>query len=1289
MGLRDRASRRDFFLGRRSAFVTAVAYVVVGAASLAASFALGGAAIVWPSAGVAFAATALSGPSVAVGVAVGAFLLRTVAGYGLSEPNGLVHALSASAAVAIAAALQALFGVRLVQRLRAFPFARTGARSVTLFMLAGACAGAFGALLVTLAFWSLGRLTPDQFPLFWAMRACQESLGIVAFAPVIVIWMRAPEGERIRRCGFAAMAALFALTAATAVFAIDAGAQRNALAKSVDEVTHRLAERIDNALDLVTDAVGGMAGVFETPAERNLKDFDAVARRVLAFRLGIQAIEWIPRVPLADRPAFEAGMREQWGRDYQIIERVDGKAVPSGEQADYFPVGYVYPLQGNEGALGYDLSSNADRRAALVAAEDTGQAVATAGVKLVQNGETGILLFVPVFNRLVAAETADLKGFALGVVAVPSLLDVALKGLDRGDVTCWLLDETDPGKPAILDSHVAEPPTPFRRAYQISRNFGYGAAEISGEARIEFAGRKWVLRVAPTAAYVARNTGATTFLILLGALALTSLVCGVALVQASHQRELVADREKALRDQKFALDQHAIVSITDADGRIVYANDKFCRTSGYPREQLIGRRHNIVRSDRHDKAFYRALWRTIASGEVWTGEICNRNASGELYWIQSTIVPVRDRDGEIDQFINISTNVTSAKRLELDLRSSEQRLAVALSAASTGLWDYDPASDTAVYSDTWYTMLGYQPGEFASTGVSFFSLIHPDDIGEYRKALDEHKSGRRSLIEAEIRLRRKDGSWTWIKTVGKAIERGPNGEPTRLIGVHRDVTNARAARAELAAARDAADRASQAKTDFLATMSHEIRTPMNGVIGMSALLEDTPLSPQQRRYVQTIRQSGEALIELIGDILDFTRLEAGLLEIENREFGPVSLAETVVDVLEPVASRKGIRLDLDIRGERVDRALGDQNRLRQILLNLTGNAVKFTSRGSVTVRMIGLSRHRIRFEVEDTGIGVPESKRARLFQVFSQVDASISRKYGGAGLGLAISWRLVKAMGGAIDFESREGVGSTFWFETPVGPVDVADAKSEPAARRRAALLCRAARGRKSALDVLAYCGFDAVEPAAAELVFVDFAEAGSASVAPPIGASKPVIVFGVEQNEAGPAGTIVIGGALTPARIRRALEESDPSAPAAVEPSASQGPAQPALNILVVDDTVTNQEVLGGLLGRLGHRVEIASDGLEAVKKVEDNDYDIVFMDVRMSGMDGLEATRRIRAMGAAKSGVRIVAMTAGAMTSDEQACRDAGMDDFVSKPVNRKKLLSALETVAARSAATAEGSA
>ncbi|WP_294539874.1 ATP-binding protein [uncultured Rhodoblastus sp.] len=474
-----------------------------------------------------------------------------------------------------------------------------------------------------------------------------------------------------------------------------------------------------------------------------------------------------------------------------------------------------------------------------------------------------------------------------------------------------------------------------------------------------------------------------------------------------------------------------------------------------------------------------------------------------------------------------------------------------------------------------------------------------------------------------------------------------------------------------------AEEGSRAKSEFLATMSHEIRTPMNGVIGMISLLEDTTLTGEQKHYVHTINQSGKALLSLIDDILDFSKLEAGRIEIERRVFSPVTIVENVLDILEPIATGKGLRMEMDLGGDLSGTCLGDPTRLRQILLNLVGNAIKFTESGRVLIRLAALSHERLRFEVHDTGIGVAANNRDRLFQVFGQVDASITRKYGGAGLGLAICKRMVEAMGGQIDFESPEGGGSLFWFETPVG----AGAPAAPATQcRKAALICAPERGRACAEHVLAQCGFESVDPSAAEIVFVEAEQAGAASVRTLRENGKTLFVFGIHDSANEAAFAFAVAGALTPGRIARTLDAEDPATKPPKDGSPACAPALPPLVILIVEDTPANQAVLGGLLRRLGHRVEIAENGLQALQMIEARDYDLVFMDVQMPVMDGLEATRRIRALNSPRAALPIVAMTASAFPSDIEACLNAGMDEYLSKPVDRRKLAAVLGKIPTR---------
>ncbi|MGE3344034.1 MAG: histidine kinase N-terminal 7TM domain-containing protein [Vicinamibacterales bacterium] len=406
------------------------------------------------------------------------------------------------------------------------------------------------------------------------------------------------------------------------------------------------------------------------------------------------------------------------------------------------------------------------------------------------------------------------------------------------------------------------------------------------------------------------------------------------------------------------------------------------------------------------------------------------------------------------------------------------------------------------------------------------------------------------------------------------------GRPIGRVVTLRDVTERRRVIAELARARDAAEDLARAKSDFLATVSHEIRTPMNGVIGMTSLLLDTPLDGQQRMFVETIRSSGGQLMSIINDILDFSKFDAGQLKVESLPYSPAGAMASVVGMLKPEADGKGLSLTCVADATVPSTCRGDEFRVRQIATNLIGNAIKFTAAGEVAVTLgaeaphlaAGLTRQRLRLCVRDTGIGIPPERMDRLFRPFSQVDASVARRFGGTGLGLAISRGLAEMMGGTITVESVEGRGTTFTAEW---------------------------------------------------LVEIE-------------------------------VGTVAVPVPSLPA-------------PALVEPTS----AAPALRVLVAEDNPVNQLVIVHLLGRLGHTPDVVSDGQAAVDAQARRAFDVVLMDVQMPTMDGLAATRRIR-----QSAVRqpyIIAMTANAMPGDREACLEAGMNDYLSKPVSAEALAEA----------------
>ncbi|MDD9941555.1 MAG: response regulator [Myxococcales bacterium] len=653
-----------------------------------------------------------------------------------------------------------------------------------------------------------------------------------------------------------------------------------------------------------------------------------------------------------------------------------------------------------------------------------------------------------------------------------------------------------------------------------------------------------------------------------------------------HQmQEVAASREAAFREvehKRLALDEHAIVAITDVRGTITYVNDKFCKLSGYSRQELLGKNHRLLNSGKHSREFFKQMYRTIADGRPWHGELCNRSKNGELYWVDTTITPYMGKNGKPQRYIAIRTDITGRIR------------------------------------------------------------------------------GERELIDA----------------------------------------------------RDAAQSAALQKASFLASMSHEIRTPMNGVLGMLSLLLDTQLDDRQRHQAMLAQSSAEALLSLINDILDYSKVDAGKLELESLEF---HLLDVLADIVESLAitahnSRVGLILDTTEVGQ--DLVRGDPSRLRQIFTNLIGNAIKFAPNTNVYIgAKIEREGGSLRFAgfVRDRGIGIPADKLGALFAPFTQVDSSTTRKFGGTGLGLAIVKQLCELMGGDIGVTSTPGSGSCFQFHVKLDACSSAGADAPPihgqhvlvvddCKERRNALRSQLERwGAEVSVagdyaSARASLGDSSNKPVRVALIDMDVPDDGANRLARHIASSESAdeiacVAMATMDSHLSPS-EYRRGGFVTsfvkPA-VHRGLMRSLAQATGAVNPSSEPKPSAtatttrdgqlvpPNARILVVEDNQINQKVAVGVLRKLGlEKVDVVANGYEALAALERAEghapFAVVLMDCQMPELDGYGASRKIRAgdAGATHQDVPIIAMTANAMKGDDRACYDAGMNDYITKPID-----------------------
>ncbi|HCG00360.1 MAG TPA: hypothetical protein DEV93_07420 [Chloroflexi bacterium] len=745
----------------------------------------------------------------------------------------------------------------------------------------------------------------------------------------------------------------------------------------------------------------------------------------------------------------------------------------------------------------------------------------------------------------------------------------------------------------------------------------------------------------------------------------------------------------------------------DLSGNVVTWNEAATATFEWSEDDVHGQPGPYAGAESDFRA------RAMAGETITNVPVTRRSMSGKTLDMYMSAAPIRDTRDRPQGMLVIYADVTAQRRAEREVEVQRDFALQVMNSMGQGLAVTDADGRFEFVNPAYGRMLARKPEELI--GSSPFDFTLEDDHEVLREAFEAEADGRASAYETHVEA--ADGRLLFV--LNTHVPRRVDGRVVGAIMVATDLTERKRMEEDLATARDQALESSRLKSEFLATMSHEIRTPMNGIIGMNELLRDTRLDGEQLEYVTVVENSAQELLRIINDILDFSKMEADKVVLESLDFSPTEVVEGAAELMAARAREKGLSLMTHVSSGVPDVLRGDPGRVRQILLNLISNAVKFTESGDVVVRASldrqGEGSGIVRFTVTDTGIGLSAAAQDRLFQAFVQADGSTTRKYGGTGLGLAICKRLAEMMGGEVGVESSEDQGSTFWFTARFDMPEAAAERPDP--RRsglyglRALVVGGSETSRSVLTDILRVSGvssdsagsgreaLDLMSQAADQSrynVVITQSDVSDMELLARL-SSTPVILLSARDKRHGEGAKFaayltkpvkrsqveaaialaVLGSEPVTEQIARA-EETRPDQAASALSTANVPIVRTGALLLVVEDNPNNQIMTLRQLEKLGHSVHIVSNGVQAVKTFtyDPQRYDLIFMDCQMPEMDGYEATRQIRGIEVTTdSHVPVIAMTANAMSGDRENCIAAGMDDYVAKPVTRHTIVEVLD--------------
>lgn len=813
-----------------------------------------------------------------------------------------------------------------------------------------------------------------------------------------------------------------------------------------DQVTLKIRERL-GAYALI---LKGGAGLYAGSHEITRGEWKAYVDKLRADESvpGVQGIGFAQAIQPAALKSHIAAIRREGFVDYTVR--------PAGVRPLYSSIIYLEPFSGrNLRAFGFDMFSEPVRRKAMEMARDTGQPSLSGKVELVQETgadvQAGTLMYVPVYRNGAKLNTADdrrsaLVGWAYSPYRMRDLLEGILSGWSSGE-----------GKQVDLQIHDGPQATDTNLLFDSNPTHFPDLRSIFYQQRtIDFGGRQWSL-VFDSTESAAAISYISAWSTLAGGITLSSLLFALLLSLASTKAraaEIAADLTAELRSREISLreSERRFRTMADTAPVLIWTSgeDKLCdwfnkgwlNFTGRTMAQELG---NGWAEGVHPDDFERCLATYVTSfdaREAFVMEYRLRRFDGEYRWLTDNGVPRFSDQGTFLGYIGSCIDITDSKR-------TEARWKFAIEGAGDGLWDWNVSSGKVFFSHQWKSALGFADDEIRDGLDEWSKRVHPEDFPQAIEDVQAHFQGKTGVYVNEHRMRCKDGSWKWILARGLVVERDDNGKPLRIIGTHADITERRleadelerhrnhlevlvsARTAELAQARDAAEAANLAKSIFLANMSHELRTPMNGIMGMLELVRRRTGDSQQIEWLDKGKASATHLLNVINDILDISKIESDRLVLEECNFSLPQAITEVIEIQTLAANSKNLGLKCDIDPSVPEMVCGDPMRVKQIMLNYLGNAIKFSEDGLISVgvhRLVATDNEvRLRIEVADQGIGISAEQQARLFHPFTQADGSTTRKYGGTGLGLIIAKRLAGLMGGEVGVTSEPGIGSTFW----------------------------------------------------------------------------------------------------------------------------------------------------------------------------------------------------------------------------------------------------------------------